>query len=421
MLVVLVEEALAQNPDLAGANDAANAAAARPPQVRSLPNPMVSAVYTNGGWSPSLGSQDMTTLAFMGTQDLPFPGKRRLRADISTREAEQVALQVERVRLTIAATVRRAYYGLMLSREQLELVREQEEIWKQIEGVARARYAVGQGAQQDVLRVQIEVTRNEQLRTDQAAQIEIRISELNRLLGRAVPSPVETQEVLAVEPLDRTLDDVLAWIGGFSPELKSASLGAEKATLVVALAKKEFKPDFSVQAGYMNRGRLDPMWQAGVGLSLPLYRQRLSSGLAEAEAQLNASQRLVESIRLQLRFRTEQRLTQLEATAKVAELYGEGIVPQDQMSVDAAIASYQTGKLPFIAVLETLTTLYNDRATYLALVANHAKIRASVQEASLEETSAMGSAGMAAVGASGLGMAGAGAAAGGGSGSMGKP
>src|SRR3990172_8969049 len=81
------------------------------------------------------------------------------------------------------------------------------------------------------------------------------------------------------------------------------------------------------------------------------------------------------------------------------------------MSVDAAVANYQTGKVPFIAVLEALTTLYNDRATHLALLANHEKIDASLEEASLEETSGMasaGAAGMAAVGGSSLSMAGGG-------------
>ena len=131
---------------------------------------MLSVVYTNDGWSPSLGTQDMTTLAFMGSQELPWPGKRRLRGDVAVLEADAVEQQLERVRLGVAADVKRAYYGLVLSRELLELVREQEQLWKQIEGVARARYAVGQGAQPDVLRVQIEVTRVEQLRTEQEAE-----------------------------------------------------------------------------------------------------------------------------------------------------------------------------------------------------------------------------------------------------------
>ena len=409
LLGSLIDEALARNPEVVAAQDAVSAARSRPDQARSLPNPMLSLVYTNDGWSPTLGARDMTTLAFMGGQDLPYPGKRRLRGDILAREAEQVEQQLERLRLGVAARVKRAYYGLVLSRDLLDLIREQEEIWKQIEGVARARYVVGQGAQQDVLRVQIEVTRIEQLRTEQEAEVEIRVAELNRLLDRPAVSALETQARLTVRPVEGNLDDILDRLGGISPELKSASVGVERAALAVALARKEFKPDFSVQAGYMNRGGLDPMWQAGVGISVPLYRKRLSAGLAESEAQARAVERLVESVRLQRRFRTQERLAQLKATERIATLYGQGIIPQDRMSVDAAVANYQTGKVPFIAVLEALTTLYNDRATHLALLANHEKTRASLEEASLEETSGMvsaGASGMAAVGGSSLSLAG---------------
>jgi outer membrane protein TolC len=165
----------------------------------------------------------------------------------------------------------------------------------------------------------------------------------------------------------------------------------------------------------MNRGGLDPMWQAGVGVTLPVYRKRLSSGQAEAEAQVRAGARLAEAVRLQLRYRTEERLAQLQATQKIAGLYGQGIIPQDRMSVDAAVANYQSGRVPFIAVLEALTTLYNDRATHLTLLANHARIRASLEEASLESTSSLaaaGASGMAAAGAGGLGSGTAGVASG---------
>jgi len=421
VLAALVEEALANNPDIQGAQESVRAARNRPAQARSLPNPMLSSGYTNDGWGPTLGTQDMTTLAFMGSQDLPYPGKRRLRGEIAEREADQVDQQLERVRLSVAARVRRGYHGLVLSRGLLELIREQEEVWKQIEGVARARYVVGQGAQQDVLRVQIEVTRVEQLRVEQAAEVEIRVAELNRLLDRPGTSPLETPASLTLRPLEETPEAVMQRIAALSPEVKSAGVGVERARLAVDLARKEYKPDISVQAGYMNRGGLDPMWQAGIGVSFPAYRKRISSAVAEAEAQRLAGERLVASVRLQLRFRVQERLAQLEATERIATLYGEGIVPQDRMSVDAALANYQTGKVPFITVLEALTTLYNDRATHLALLANHERIRASLEEASLEETSGMAPAGGAGmpVGGSSLTMAGAGAGSTGGSGAMG--
>jgi len=389
VLDALVAEALQKNPELLALGDTALAARARPEQAQALADPMLTTTYTNDGWSPSLGSRDMTTLAFVVSQELPFSGKRRLRRELSARDAAAVEPQLARARLTLVAAVTRAYHGLVLSRELLTLAAEQEQLWKQIEGTVRARYAVGQGAQPDVLRVQTEVTRVEQLRTLQRAEARIREAELNRLLDRAPGTAVETGARLALRPVEESLASVVERLTLASPELSSAALSRERAELAVALARKEYKPDFSLQAGYMNRGGLEPMWLAGVGVTLPVQRKRLASGMAEAEAQARASARLADSVRLQLRYRTEERLAQLQAAERIATLYEKGILPQDRLSVDAAVANYQTGKVPFVAVLEALVTLYNDRATHLALQADHARTLASLEEASLDETSSM--------------------------------
>ena len=393
VLAALVEEALGASPDLLALQESLLAARSRPGQARALADPMVSVVYTNDGWSPSLGRMPMTTLGFMGSQELPWPGKRGLRGDILAREADLAEQQLERARLDVAAAVTRAYYGLVLSREQLVLVREQEALWQQIEGVARARYAVGQGAQPDVLRVQIELTRVEEQRARQEAESRVRLAELNRLTGRPAGTPLETGARLALRPLDELLDGALERLAARSPELRSAALARERAGLRVALAEKDWKPDFGVQGGYMNRGGLDPMWQAGLAVSLPVQRTRRAEAAAEAGAEARASARLSESVRLQLRYRTEERLAQLEATERIAALYERGIIPQGRLAVDAAVANYQSGRVPFVAVLEALTTLYNDRASHLGLLANHERIRASLEQASLEETTSLDAAG----------------------------
>ena len=389
LLAALVQEALAKNPAVKAADEALQGARFRPDQVRSLPNPMLSVQYTNDGVEPSLGQQDMTTLAFMWSQDVPFPGKRGLRRDILSREADQVQQQLDRVKLGVTASVKRAYYGLLLARDLLGVVREQEGIWKQIEGIARARYSVGQATQQDVLRVQIEVTRVEQRRAEQDLQILIRLAELNQLLDRPLESPLATTSRLVPRTVDRDLGAWLETARGVSPEMKSASLAVERDRLGVKLARKEFRPDLTFEAGYMNRGGLDPMWQAGVGLSLPLYRKRPSNGLSEAQARLRATERGVEAVQLLLRFRTQERVAQIKTTERIAGLYGQSIIPQDQLSVDAAISNYQVGKIPFVTVLEALATLYSDRSTYLGLLANHEMLRASLEEASLEAGPAM--------------------------------
>ena len=87
---------------------------------------------------------------------------------------------------------------------------------------------------------------------------------------------------------------------------------------------------------------------------------------------------------LQLRYRTHERFTRAKALEKLVALYDGGIVPQDRMTVEAAVTNYQTGKVPFVSVLEAMTALYADRWTRVGLVADHARLRASLREASLD-------------------------------------
>ena len=64
--------------------------------------------------------------------------------------------------------------------------------------------------------------------------------------------------------------------------------------------------------------------------------------------------------------------------------------------MESAIASYRTGKVPFVTVLEALNTLYADRAIYLTRLSDSEKWRVAIDEADLGAPNAMG-AGAAAV------------------------
>jgi hypothetical protein len=225
-----------------------------------------------------------TSLAFVAGQSLPWPGKLRLRGQIAAREADEMSQQLARARLSVAASVRRAYYGLLEARAIEGLTREQADVWRHIEGVARARYSVGQGNQQDVLRTQVELTRVGQVLAEQAANAAVREAEINRLLDRPAGTPLETAAILAGGEPAPPLDAEMERIGALSPERAAAALALDRARLAVLLAKKEYRPDFGVQGGYMNRGGLDPMWQAGITMNLPLDRKRRDRAVAAAEA-----------------------------------------------------------------------------------------------------------------------------------------
>ena len=55
----------------------------------------------------------------------------------------------------------------------------------------------------------------------------------------------------------------------------------------------------------------------------------------------------------------------------MATLYADGLVPQARLAYEASIASYQAGKVPFLTVLEALSTLYRDRIDQLRVLAAH--------------------------------------------------
>jgi cobalt-zinc-cadmium efflux system outer membrane protein len=398
-LEVLVAEALLQNPDLRALQEALEAARARPEQAKARPDPMMSVLYVNDGWSPSLGQQEMTTLGVMGSQTLPWPGKRGLRERIAVQETIDAAERLARQRLAVTARVRRAFWDLVLAEESLRLLGEQEGVWKEAEAVARARYAVGQGAQHDVLRAQVEITRFEPLRAEQEAEIAAREAALSRLVGREVKRDAVAGVRLALREEPRDLVTLQGQAEATLPELRALAADVERGQLAIDLARRDFKPDFVVQAGYMNRGGLDPMWQAGVGVTLPISRGRRRAAVAEAEATRRAAALQVEAVRAQIRFRTREREAQLRAAERMATIYADGLIPQARLAYEASIANYETGKVPFLTVLEALSTLYRDRIDHLRLLAAHERTLASLAEASLEATSEMPSGGAAGMGA----------------------
>jgi outer membrane protein TolC len=380
-LDALIEEALARNPALDAAEAAVVRSAERPEQAGALEDPMFSFGYQNDGWAPTLGEEIMTFLRFGLAQDLPYPGKRDLRRNLALKEVESAVQARERARLDLVASVKRAYYALVEARALLVLLNEEEEIWKQIEGVSRARYSVGQGVQQDVLRVQIELSRLQERRAMLDADVAIREAELNALIGGPAGRSIESAAELSIRPVAA---EVLEAVRKSSPELAAARIAIEEGGLQVALAERERRPDFRVEGAYMNRGGLPSMWEAGIDVSLPLRRGKLDAALAEAKAFEREAALRLEAVELALRFRTEERRARLASQERIAALYQEGIIPQNQLSVEAALASYRVGNVPFVTVLEALSRLYLDRSGYIRTLALHAGLLAELESASLE-------------------------------------
>jgi outer membrane protein TolC len=381
----LVSEALQKTPELAAARASLEAARRRVDPARTLPDPSASFTYQNDGRAISLGSAEGSFAGLMLSQPLPWPGKLALAGRATASEAREIEVgPLNRTALKIEARVRNAWYDLVLARAVDRLIEERRETARQIEATTRDRYAAGLAVQQDVLRAQVELVRIDELKAAQRALIASRIAELNRMMARPQDAALDAaSELPAIASIPAT-ETIVASALARSPEAAAARQGIETGKLRVDIAKKNFLPDFVVSAGSMYRGNyaMGPMWQAGIGISLPLWaNKRQQNQLAEAQALVAGQMSEIDVVRGELEVRTRERIAQLESASEVATLYREKVVPLDELSYESALASYQAGKVPFIAVFDAVNTLYGDRASYLGRLAEAAKWRVAIDEA----------------------------------------
>jgi outer membrane protein, heavy metal efflux system len=390
VLNALIEEALARNPALEVAREREAAALALPAQAASRPGPMLGLFYENDGARPSLGREPMTRLGVSASQELPYPGKLSGRRRVAEADAALAALDVERARLSLVASIKRVYYGLVLSRGLARLSLQHRDVWREIQETARVRYASAAGPQQDLLRAQIEGTRLQALHAQHHAEARARLAQLNALLSRAVDTPVDAPDDLALAEDSRTAEEVAAWSEAQSPEVRAAALGVTREERAAALARLEGKPDFVVQGGYMFRGSLPLMWQVGGSIALP-SKARARAALAEASARESASRARLIDVRTRLRSVVEQRLAFIQAAGEIAATYRDGLLPQADLAVRSALARYSAGEASQASVLEAASAGIEDRTDYLRILASRASEQARIEEASLDEPAGMDS------------------------------
>ncbi len=399
VLKSLINEALNQNPDFAKSKALVEADLERIPQAKALPDPSLSLGIQNDSFkSIQVGKMETSFYQVMFTQPLPWPGKRSLRGEVAGLGADISKVAVERTRLGIQADVKRAYFGLLLVRGQLRLLEDQAIFLENAESITKARYEVGQGAQADLLRAQLERNRLRQTRFSLQAEERGYSAALNRLRGSTEDSPIATKASLEQMQFQATSGEgILAQAEAQSPELQAARLGVKQAELSLDLAKRDRYPDFAVSGAVMPRGALEPMWSVGFSISLPIWsKQKQQRAVSEQDWRRKSQGSETTSVRNILNQRTRERFAQLDSALGTIQIYRDGLLVQSESSFRATLAQYETGRVPFLSVLETLNGWVADRGGLLQALAQAEAIQIATEEINLAGTPAISAQGLAA-------------------------
>lgn len=383
-LNALIEEALERNPEIKAMARNFDAARARIPQSKALPEPMlelgnVSSLVPLPPFKGRVGDESRERMIGI-SQELPFPGKRSLKGRIAETEANAELLAFEQTRRNIVSEVKDVYFDLVFLTRAIETVGRTKKILEQFTKIAEARYEVGRGIQQDILKAQVEISKLIEQQTILEQRKQIAEARLNSLLYRELETPIGKPEELKPREFDFTLAGLNETAIANYPALKAQRRQIERAQYGIELAKKEFYPDFNVRFAYTNRPGMPEMYSVSVGVKLPIYIwQKQRPALEEATANDSAERRRLESMMAGLFFKIKDRYLAATTAQRLVKLYGTTIIPQASLSLESAIAGYEVGKVDFLTLLDNLVTLFNYELNYYEQMSNEEKAVAALE------------------------------------------
>ncbi len=364
----LIAEALKNSPDIQASQARMEAAKYRVPQVKSLPDPLISVGYQNEGFdSYTYGQEQGSQWMFSASQQFLFPGKQALKGDMAARDVEALEAMHKLLILKITARVKELYYDLFLTHQNIDLIKGKSEVLARIEEMTLARYSSGKAIQQEVLMAQTEkymLLEKEEMYKQKIQSLEAMLgAALGRQRSNSLPVPVEPP--YRVFPL--TANEAVETALQHSPEIKYRSKMIESAVTKHQMAKKEYFPDFAINAGYFNRARdYKDMWSATATINLPLYFiSKQQPAISEANANINLARQELAATKLMIAATVKDNYSMLRSAEKLMDIYKNGLIPKNRQDMEQALTNYSTGKADAAAVISRLKTLLDYETLYV--------------------------------------------------------
>jgi outer membrane protein TolC len=295
------------------------------------------------------------------SQAIPFPGKLALRGKIALAEAESAQSDVESERVQLAELASRLFDEYWLADRALEINAQHAALLDDTHAVALSRYAVGSGTQQDVLAAETEQGMLAHQERELATQRKITIERINTLLHRApeLPLPAPPREL----ERDASFDDLdaqalFARALETRPELRARTAMVRAREEEVALARREFLPDFTVRGGYQTSWQESPLQPVvGVELNVPLQLGRRVAALEEADARLSREQSRARALEDRVRFEVISAVERLRESQHLLEISQQRRLPPARDRVVGARAAFASGRISFLEFIDAERSL----------------------------------------------------------------
>lgn len=347
------------------------------PQAEALPDPKFTYGYYIQEVETRVGPQKHR---FGIMQMFPWFGKIEARTDAAASAAKAAKQRYEATKLKLFFEVKDAYYEYAYLAAAVDIAKENLELIKHFEEVARTKYSAATAGQPDVIRAQVELAKIEdhlktleELREPISARLN---AALNRQSFEMLPWPQKEK----FQQVEVRRNQLIESLRARNPELSALNFETEAARHRIELAKKNFWPDIGVGVDWIvtDEAAMSGMKDSGKDpvilmftMNLPIWRDSYKAAELQAKAETaKATQKKIDAENT-LIAHAVRALYDFEDSGRKIKLYGNILVPKAQELLGASETAYQGGTVDFLSLIDAQRTLLEYQLWYERAVTNN--------------------------------------------------
>jgi outer membrane protein TolC len=373
-LATLMAEAETKNSQVASAEDAWKASAHVQEQVSALPDPQITfQSFSIGSPKPFAGfsNSEFSYVSLGASQDLPYPGKLKLRREVAHHEMETQKAGVAVMRSSVAEQVKFLYLQIAYSTAAIAYLDRIDSLLQSVMKDALSQYALGKGSQSAVIKAQMERTqilRQDTMHNQNLWQAQAR---LKQLLHRAQDSSDIYPDPLAETPFSIDSQELQTQLRSSNPTLMVDTQAVDKQKAQLASSKRSIKPDFNVGYAFQfTGGDYRNRYLFSADIRLP-NRHRVEAEIAQALEQEARARHEMDSDVQQKLADLQVQIIAVNSTAELLNEYKEGLIPQAEAVFQSEQSAYQSNKQELGPVLSALLDILKLESDYQQALLDH--------------------------------------------------
>lgn len=382
----LIQEALEKNPEIITARNRWHSAQEIIAARGALPDPRFSYTYFVENVETRVGPQEQI---FGINQKFPFYGKRNLKAEAAAKESDALQATYKAVNQEVVRQVKKAFYNFFYLSKIIDITNNEQELLNRIEKIARTKYETGKGNQQNVLKVHVEISKLKDKLLTLATQRQTVQAMINRLLDRQADSSLEKPVQPEIRHFSTSKEDLFQIAQEKRPELRGGTALIEKSAKMFSLAKKEYYPDLTVGANYIETddGPLSfddngqDAYNVVFSINIPIWQAKLSSQVKSASRAVSAQKSMYEETLNRTLFEVEDTYFKIQTAWESYSLYKDVLTPQAEQSLKSAESGYITGIVSFLDLLDAERVLLQIQYGYWKSYTDYLKSIADMERA----------------------------------------